>query len=199
MANRKHKIQVPKGLSMKLERELTDLANEVGVRVKPIVRDELERTYRNNIYASYDRSGTYHHTGILAQNAYAVIEDNAVVAKIREARYPDKKRRKITTYQVYEWLTEGTTDNPKSEYYPLEENRKGTRRYTRTLKNGEKRKDTIHWAKYEPTSIHTFEQDTIDDMETYINTELIPALTNKKGYLYEQIIQRYIDKRSDKW
>ena len=193
---------VYKGIGLKIDRQLKELADEVRVRIKPVLRDKLESVYRAKIYESRESesTGTYHHTGLLASNVYAIINGDIIKAKIKEANYPDKKRRKITTVQVYKWLVRGTKKKAKSEYYPIEDKRKRTRKYTRTIKKGKQKgktiKENIHWARYTPTPKHTFNQDAIREMEKFIRDELIPALTKREGYLYKQIVQRYFDKRA---
>lgn len=197
----KQKMFIRKGLNLRIDNQLKGLADEVGIRIKPLLRDKLESIYRYRIYASYESesTGTYHQTGLLASSVYAIIDGDVIRVKIKSKTYPDKKGREITTVQVYRWLTKGTRKKAKSLYYPIESNEKKSRTYTRTIKKGSRKgesiKEKVHWAKYTPTPKHTFNQDAIKDMERYINDDLIPALTSKDGYLYKQIIQRYIDRR----
>ena len=197
---RKKSAYVYRGVGLRIDKQLTELADEIGIRIKPMVRDELERTYRANIYESRvsESAGTYHHTGRLAGSIYAVINGDIIKVKIKPVKYPDKKGRKITTVQVYKWLTKGTKKVAKSEYYPIESNEKKVRTYTRTIKKGKNKGQTIdediHWAKYTPTPKHTFNQDTIRDMEIYLK-DLAVKLQDKNSYEYKQAIKSYIDKR----
>lgn len=111
-------------ISIRITKRLQEIADEVAIRVKPIVRDELEQTLRSEIYASYtpatksgqeteaynethkhQKSMPYHHTGLLARNVSAVIESNIIKAKIKDAKYPNGK----STTEVYDFLKFGTS------------------------------------------------------------------------------------------
>ena len=110
-------------VSLKITKRLQEIADEVAIRVKPIVRDELEQTLRSEIYASYTpatKSGQeteeynrthkhqkkrpYHHTGKLASSVYATIDGNTIKAKLKEKQYDNGR----TTAEVYDFLKFGT-------------------------------------------------------------------------------------------
>lgn len=120
-------------LSMKISKQLQEIAREAEVRVKPIVRDEAERILREEVYDSYQpvtqkgkdtqqynenhahqKARPYHHTGILASNIYGAIEGDEIKLKVREtAKYDNGK----SAAEVYDFLKYGTTNAPKKDSY----------------------------------------------------------------------------------
>lgn len=119
--------------SILITKKLQKIADEVDVNVKSTIRKKLEQTYRDNVYASYSpisntgkaiqeyndthkhkKPQSYHHTGIFANSVKAVIDENVVKIVIEDNTYDDG----ASTTQVYEWLTKGTTKNPKHDSYP---------------------------------------------------------------------------------
>ena len=150
-------------VSLKITKRLQEIADEVAIRVKPLVRDELEKTLRSEIYASYTpatKSGQeteeynqthkhqkkrpYHHTGLLTSKVYAVIEENVIKSKIRSAKYDNGS----TTEEVYDFLKFGT---------PKETSKKGF-----TYNKGEEFSTYIH---QEP---HNFEARTREYMRDFL-------------------------------
>ena len=132
--NRSGQFVSTDNLELKISKKLQAIADEVAIRVRPIVRDELERTHIFNVYASYQpstekgksiqdyndthkhqKSRLYHHTGTLASSIYAVIDGDTVIAKVRDKQYPDG----TSTTKVYDILKYGTpkTSNKKGFYY----------------------------------------------------------------------------------
>lgn len=45
--------QYTKGVSVLITKHMRDLADNVDIRVKTLVRDKLEETYRDNVRATY--------------------------------------------------------------------------------------------------------------------------------------------------
>lgn len=187
--------QFTKEMSILITKELQNLAHEAEVRVKPILRDKLEETHRLNVYASRTPAinGKYHHTGILASSIKGVIDGNTVKAVVEPKKFPNRIRSnngaKLTT-EVYEILKNGSKARAKHDVYPYEGKQKK-----------EQNKDKVgpmKWSTYIQQKPHDFEQRTLDDMEQYISQDLIPALTKKNGYLYEQLVKKYTDKIAKK-
>ena len=150
-------------ISVKITKHLQEIADEVAIRVRPIVRDELERTLRSEVYASYtpatkkgqeieeynqthkhQKPRLYHHTGLLASKIYAVIEENVIKSKIRSAKYDNGS----TTEEVYDFLKFGTA---------RETSKKGF-----SYNNGEEFSTYIH---QEP---HNFEARTRERMRNFL-------------------------------
>ena len=190
-----NKIYVKKGIAVKIDKALLDLGQELQIRVKTAVRDELERTYKDNIRHTYTPTGergrtiaeynkthknrqkaaNYHHTGTLLRSMHGKIDGNTVKVTIDpDARYEDG----TTAYQVYKWLSQGTRKKPRYPYYPVE---------------GPNASDTP-WAKYEPTPIHPFNQLTISDMDNYLE-RLTEQLNNEEGPLYDEVMYVYKKKQ----
>ena len=134
MARNKRGQYVSEGnLELKITKRLQAVADEVAIRVKPIVRDELEQTLRAEIYASltpatekgkaiqnYNESHThqkkrlYHHTGTLASSIHGTINGDIVNAGPMEGvTYEDG----TPVEDVYNYLKFGTTDTPKKDVY----------------------------------------------------------------------------------
>lgn len=174
--SRNKKGQFTQKASAIISEELRDAADEIAVRIKPIIRDEFEKTYRKNLYESYEPitehgketkeyneyakyhiAAPYHHTGILASNVKGVIDGNAVGIKIDHATYPNGK----TTEDVYNFLTKGTKKGKKAK------NKHRVYEY-----NG-------MYVERQQTPKHTFEQDTLRDMNTFLDELLHGGLKNR--------------------
>lgn len=93
----------------------------------------------------------YHHTGLFAGSVKAVIDGNAVKVVIEDKAYDDG----ATTEQVYDWLTKGTTLNPKKNSYPY------VRKQGSNYSTG--------WATYNSTPKHPFEQHTLNEMAGFLD------------------------------
>lgn len=177
------KGQFVKGVSILITKELQKIADDVAVRVKPIVRDELEKTYRLNVYETYapisnsgkavkehndshthKQSQPYHHTGIFVNSTKAVIDGSVVKMVIEDHMYPDG----ASTTQVYEWLTKGTTKTPVNDSYPYIKKSGG--------------EYSTGWATYNPTPEHKFEQKTLAEMEIFLDNLIIDIKNNPTKY-----------------
>ena len=107
---------------------MLQIGEELAVRIRPLVRDELEETLRSKIYASYSpatekgkvvknyneththqQTHPYHHTGLLLRNIRGVIEGNSAVVKV----FPEQYENGTTTSEVYDYLKYGTPEKPK--------------------------------------------------------------------------------------
>lgn len=118
-----------KVVSVKLAKRLQTIAKEDGIKLKAMVRDELERTLILEIQASYrpatkrgkevqaynethkhQKPRPYHHIGLLASKIYATIEGDIIQAKVKDVKYPDG----ASTTKVYDYLKFGTPDEPKN-------------------------------------------------------------------------------------
>lgn len=184
--------QFTKGVSLLVTKELQELADISEIRVKALIRDELDLKLKANIRDSYAPTSPegqrikahnenpnrkrklaahYHHTGTLIKSINTVIEGNTVVVKQKPLMYDNG----TSAEQVYNWLTKGTPKTPKHDYYYFT-NTKGERKL----------------AKYYPTPKHLFEQHTIAQMDGFM-TDLAGDLANnlnvKKKY------KRYVRKR----
>ena len=154
-----------KDFSILITKQLQELAELEELRVKAIIRDKLEGTYKYQVRESYTpatingqkiqeynanhkhkKKLTYHHTGIFANSVKAVIDKNTVKVVIKDASYPDG----ATTAEVYEWLTKGTTKNPKKGSYPYLQGQ--------------------NFSMYHSQSIHPFEAHTLNIMEGFLNS-----------------------------
>ena len=171
--------QFVKDMSILITKDLQAAADEVGVRIRPIVRDELERTHRANIYATRvpAENGSYHHTGMLARHVKGIIDGNAVKAVIEEVPYKKDEIRsqhgaKLTT-EVYEILKNGSKAHPRADSYPY------------TDEDGQ-----VKWSQYIQQKPHDFEQRTLDDMEVFLNN----IKSNPELYL-KQYLKKYKNKR----
>ena len=167
-----------KEMSILITKELRTIADDVAIRVKPIVRDELERTHRANIYDSYIPAvdGSYHHTGTLASSIKGLIDGNAVKAVVEDREFPNDVRSPnaaTSTLEVYEILKNGSTSNPKADAYPYRDG------------SGE-----IKWSMYIQQKPHNFEQRTLEDMEVFLD-QLTRDLKNNP----EKYSRKYKNKR----
>lgn len=168
-----------KDMSILITKDLQAAADEVGVRIRPIVRDELVRTHRANIYATRipAENGSYHHTGMLARHVKGIIDGNTVKAVIEEVPYKKDEIRsqhgaKLTT-EVYEILKNGSKAHPRADSYPY------------TDKDGQ-----VKWSQYIQQKPHDFEQRTLDDMEVFLNN----IKSNPELYL-KSYLKKYKNKR----
>ena len=110
-------------VSIRIAKQLQNMANKINVNVKPIVRDELEQTLRSEIYASYTpatKTGKaiqegnnseenqefrpYQHTGILTSSVYATVEGDLIKTKVADTKYPNGR----SAAEVYDFLRYGT-------------------------------------------------------------------------------------------
>lgn len=177
--------QFDKNTSILITKALQNIADEVAIRVKPVVRDELERTYRYHVYTSYtpatkeganikkyneththQKKQLYHHTGIFASSIKGLIEGSTVKIVIEPKSYPDGQ----STTEVYEYLTKGTRKKSnKTGYY---------------YDGGEE------FSTYISTPKHNFEQRTLDEIEIYLNN-LADDLKNHP----ENYSEKYRNKR----
>ena len=117
--NRKGQYASENIINLKISKALQNIANDVAIRVKPIIRDELEKTLRYEIYASrtpatkkglttkeYNESHShqkvkpYHHTGLLASSVYATIDGDTIKANIKDQQYDNGS----STTDVYDYL-----------------------------------------------------------------------------------------------
>ena len=99
--NKRGQVVSIKMPQVKINKHLQEIADEAAIRIRPIIRDELEQTLREEIYASYtpatksgketqeyneshkhQKSRPYHHTGILASSIYANIEGRLLLKKV---------------------------------------------------------------------------------------------------------------------
>ena len=166
-----NKGQITKDFSILVTKKLQTVAEEVNIRIKPLIRDELQYKYKTNVLATYaptsetgqavkdynkahkhQKSASYHHTGKFLDSIHAVIDENTVKIIIEENIYDDG----ATTLQVYEWLRYGTTKNPKSDRYPYIKKQGGNY--------------STGWASYNPTPKHPFEEMTLEQMKGFLDT-----------------------------
>lgn len=173
-------------ISMKISKALQKTADKAKVRIRPIIRDELEQTLRSEIYASrtpatkkgqevkeyneshkHQQSHPYHHTGLLASSVYATIEGNTIKANIKDQQYSNG----ASTTEVYDYLKFGTTDTPKKDVYDYD--------------NGSQ------FSRYISQEPHNFEARTREYMRSFINN-LSAELKTEAGR------KRYIGKYKNK-
>lgn len=177
MKSRNEKGQISKQLSILMTKELRNIAKDCENKVKIVLRDELEKQHRFDIYSTYgpiQESGKsvaeynekhkhkkkqpYHHTGLLIKSVRGTIEGNVVKIDIEDAHYEDG----TSVRDVYEWLDKGTKS---SEYENYILNGKGSH---------------TPYVKYVKTPRHGFKKMTLDYMDSYIKNTLIPDIKNKK-------------------
>lgn len=182
--NKKGQFTSEKIISKKLSKALLELGKEVAVRVKPLVRDELETELRHQVYASYtpatdkgkaikeyndthkhQKPASYHHTGTLVSNIYCTIDGDIVAAKVRDAKYDNGE----SAAKVYNYLKFGTTNSPKNDTY--------------AYANGTK------FSRYIAQEPHNFEARTREHMKIFLD-ELAGKLKNNP----EQFYGKYLDK-----
>ena len=178
MKKRNSKGQFTKEMSILIPKELQAVADEIGVRIKPIIRDELERTFISNIYGSREPTGdgNYHHRGLIASNVKGLIDGNAVKAVVENVPLPDVHRSESaakTTADLYEILVHGSKATAKNDVYVY------------TDKDGKPA-----FSSYKRQPKHDFEQNTLDDMEVFLD-ELASDLRNRP----ERYLSKYRNKR----
>ena len=174
-------------LEIKLTKHLQKVADEAAVRIRPVVRDELEQTLRAEIYASYtpatekgkvvkdyneshkhQKTRLYHHTGILASSIHGTIDRDIIKAGPMDGvTYPDGTSVK----DVYNYLKFGTTDTPNNDTYSYGDGQ---------------------FSKYIAQEPHNFEARTRAHMKQFMKDLSIELQTEagKKRY-----IGRYLKKR----
>lgn len=186
--NKRGQITSNRTISTKLIKALQEAANNAAIRIKPLVRDELEQTLRSEIYASYtpatergkaiqeynethkhQKPQSYHHTGLLASSVYATIQGDVIQAVIKDKQYPDG----ASTTEVYDYLKFGTTDTPKKSD-------------TYAYANG------TEFSKYIPQEPHNFEARTREYMNEFLDNLLVELQTEKGK---EKYIGKYLNKR----
>ena len=147
-----------------LSKRLMAIANDEGIKLKAMVRDELEDTLRHEVYASYrpatkqgqetqdynethkhQKTRPYHHTGLLARSIYAITNDVGAEAMVRDEEYDNGS----STTEVYDYLKFGTTNNPKTDTYDYAG---GTK-----------------FSKYIPQDPHNFEARTRQHMDVFLD------------------------------
>lgn len=157
-----------KPIAIAVSKRLRAIAEDVAVKVRPLVRDELEYTLRSKIYASrtpatqagkevqeynetkaHQKRKLYHHTGTLERSIYCIIEGNTVKAMIRDEKYGNGR----SATQVYDDLKFGTTNNPKKPMYKIYDD------------GG----NIIGLSPYIQQKPHNFEARTREYMKTYLN------------------------------
>lgn len=162
--------QITNEFSILVTKELQKIADDAELKIKPIIRDELERVYKDNVRNSYtpisktgiaveeynkthkhQKPKSYHHTGTFADSVKSVIDGSTVKIIIEDKLYEDG----VSTTQVHEWLTKGTTDTPRKKSYPY------------VKKQGDSY--SAEWASYNPTPKHYFEEHTLEQMKGFLN------------------------------
>ena len=176
-------------ISIKLTKALQEAADKAAIRVKPLIRDELEQTLRSEIYDSYtpatksgietqeynkthkhQKARPYHHTGLLASRIYAPIEGDIVKANVRDTQYNDG----ASTTEVYNYLKFGTKDNSLDDK-------------VYSYDNGNK------FSIYISQEPHNFEARTKEHMNQFLNN-LVDELQTERGK--SKYISKYRNKRA---
>ena len=167
-----------------IRKYLENIADEAEIRIRPLVRDELEQTLRANIYASYrpatrknkdtnisDKAHTrtkprpYHHTGILARSIHGTIDGNIAKAGPMEGvTYPDG----TSVIDVYNHLKFGTVDSTEKGVYGYD--------------------DGTKFSQYISQEPHNFEARTREYMNKIFLPKLVQELQTEDG------IKRYTGK-----
>lgn len=174
-------------ITWKITKSLQEVAKEAELRVKPIIRDELESTLRAEVYASYrpateqgkaiqeynethehQKARPYHHTGLLASKIGANIDGNTVKAVVRDGVYEDG----ATTAEVYDYLKFGTSDTASSDAFDYN--------------NGTK------FSQYISQEPHNFEARTRDHMKDFVKD--LEAKMRNGTWVKISGIDKYIDK-----
>jgi len=166
-----------KSVEIAIQKYLEKDAKEIDMKIKPIIRDELEQTLRAEIYASYtpatekgkatqeynkthkhQKPNLYHHTGILAGSIHGRINENSVEAGPMEGvKYPNGK----SAQEIYTYLKFGTTDTPKKDVYSYD--------------NGTK------FSRYSAQEPHNFEARTREYMKVFLK-KLAQDIESKKNF-----------------
>lgn len=160
-----------------IQKYLENIANEARIRVKPIIRDELERTLRAEIYASYvpatkkgqetqeynkthkhQKVQSYHHTGTLTSSIHGTIDGSIVKAGPMEGiTYEDG----TPVEDVYNYLKFGTTDTPKKDVFNYGEGK---------------------FSQYISQEPHNFEARTREYMNTFLKDLAIDLQQHPERY-----------------
>ena len=116
--NKRGQYTSEKVINQKITKELQALAHNVDIKIKPIVRDELENTLIHEIRASYtpatqNPERPYNHYHRLEASVYAVVVKDTVQIRFKKKKY----RNGRTVEQVYNDLKFGTKDTPKKPVY----------------------------------------------------------------------------------
>lgn len=163
---------------VKISKALQEIADDAAIRVRPIVRDELENTLRHEIYASrtpatesgkqvreynethkHQKKRPYHHTGLLESSVYGTIDGDVVKANIRDQKYDNG----ASTTEVYDYLKFGTTDTPENDTYDYA--------------NGTK------FSKYISQEPHNFEARTKEYMQIFLDRLAADIKNHPEHYL----------------
>lgn len=150
-------------ITQAINKRLQAIATDEQIKIKALVRDELEQTLRSEIYASrtpatekglevkeynethkHQKSRPYHHTGKLESSIYAIIDGDTVKAMVQDKQYDNGR----STTEVYDYLKFGTTDTPKNDVYDYA--------------NGNQ------FSKYISQEPHNFEARTREHMEIFL-------------------------------
>ena len=165
LRNKRGQFTGNKPIAIAISKRLLNIAKDEGIRIKAMVRDELETELRFQVYTSYrpatkqgqevaeynathkhQKSRPYHHTGRLAHNINAIIDGNTVKAIVRDEKYDNG----ASTTEVYDYLKFGTTNTPKkSDVYDYN--------------NGDR------FSQYISQEPHNFEARTRDHMEDFLS------------------------------
>lgn len=189
--NKKGQITGQNMVKIKITKALQEVAKDCSIRVKPLVRDKLERTLIANVHESftpatakgkeieeYNKTHThqkprlYHHTGLLLENIYGVIEGDSVTVKISDVAYDND----TTVAEVYNHLKFGTTDNPDTDVYA----------YDKGEGQG------IQFAPYIAQEPHNFEARTRQEMNEFLDRLAGDIKNNPKYYSekYTDLVQK---------
>ena len=160
-----------------LQKDLQAAAEKTGVNVRLVIRDKLDRTYKDYLKASYGprsprgekvydthlrKKSTYEKTGTLDEAIDTVIDGDYVRVVVDEDKtYKDP--RKTSVAKVIKWLDEGTKGGGKKTGYYKDE-------------NGE-------WHYNYPTPAHLFEAHTRNEMIGFLQS-LASDIDNGKYTTY---------------
>lgn len=174
--NKKGQITGNKPVEIAIKKSLLAITKDEDIRLKAMVRDELETELRFQVYTSYtpatkrgketqeynkthkhQKARPYHHTGLLARSIYAKIDGDNAKAMIRDEKYDDG----ASTVEVYDYLKFGTTNTPKE---------------SDTYDYGNETK----FSQYIPQEPHNFEARTREHMNDFLNRLEEDIITNGK-------------------
>ena len=164
--------QFERGVSLLITKNMQELAESYDINIKKDVRDKLKEVYINNVFKSYTEGyihkgkASYHHTGKFIESIKVIIDDNVVKVTIDDSK---KYENGKTAYDVYTFLTHGTTVH-EAGYNPFISGKTKT-------ENG--RVSVYKSAERRPTPIHTFETDTLYEMELYLDELVRKIETNQ--------------------
>ncbi len=157
--------------------QLNEEAEYCESKVKTKLREELEQRHKTKIYASYGpiqvsgkkvddynkkhehkKKVPYHHTGALIRSVRGVIRGNFVGIELDPYVYENGQ----TVEDVYEYLDKGTKETDYDVY----------------ILGGEGSHNP--YVSKERTPKHNFRKATMDNIQNYIQSKLIPEINNKK-------------------